>query len=273
MAKINKPLKIVVFDMDETLGCFVEVNIFWNALMKFYGKELKQDDFFELMDLYPEFLRPKIIKILDYIKDKKQRKVCDQLMIYTNNQGPKSWAQMISEYLNHKVGSKIFDKIIAAFKVQGKIVELGRTSHNKSVEDLVRCTKVPPNTEICFIDDQYHKLMEQENVYYINVLPYEYNLSYDTMIERYYNKYKDKINLIESVTTKEEFIEKMKIILNKYDYIIKNKSENEYNADKVISKQIMIHLEKFFNNPKTNNTRKHLKKHKKYSTTKKNKIL
>ena len=264
MAKITKPLKIVVFDMDETLGSFVEVNIFWDALNKYYNKQLNEQHFFEIMDLYPEFLRPQIIKILNYIKDKKHYKQCDKIMIYTNNQAPKSWALMISEYLNHKVGAKVFDNIIAAFKVQGKIVEVGRTSHNKSVEDLIRCTKIPPNTEICFIDDQYHQLMEQENVYYINVVPYEYNLSYNTMIDRYYDKFKDKIN-----NTKEEFTEKMKAILNKYNYNIKYKNEKEYDTDKVISKQIIIHLENFFNT-KNNNTRRHIRKYKKNIITRKN---
>ncbi len=260
MAKITKPLKIVVFDMDETLGSFVEVNIFWDALNKYYNKQLNEQHFFEIMDLYPEFLRPQIIKILNYIKDKKHHKQCDKIMIYTNNQAPKSWALMISEYLNHKVGAKVFDNIIAAFKVQGKIVEVGRTSHNKSVEDLIRCTKIPPNTEICFIDDQYHQLMEQENVYYINVMPYEYNLSYEEMAEKYYNEFKEKKEISEN---KEQFIQKMTTQMKKYNYKIKEKNSNEYDADKVVSKQLIIHLEEFFNNTKYNNsTRKHIRKHK-----------
>ena len=29
MPETKKPLKIVVFDLDETLGCFVEIGIFW----------------------------------------------------------------------------------------------------------------------------------------------------------------------------------------------------------------------------------------------------
>ena len=35
-----KPLKIVVFDLDETLGCFIEVGIFWDALEDYYGHNL-----------------------------------------------------------------------------------------------------------------------------------------------------------------------------------------------------------------------------------------
>ena len=63
----KKPLKIVVFDLDETIGYFTELGIFWEALEKFYGHNLFDDNFFELMDIFPEYLRPNIIKILDII--------------------------------------------------------------------------------------------------------------------------------------------------------------------------------------------------------------
>ena len=250
----TKPLKMVVFDLDETLGSFVEIGIFWEALERYYGHNLLDERFFEVFDIFPDFLRPKILTILEYLKDKKERKVCDQIMIYTNNQGPKYWVKMISNYLNHKLGYKLFDRIIAAFKVKGKIVEIGRTSHNKSVEDLIRCTRIPMNTEICFIDDQKHPLMAQDNVYYINVKPYEYSLPYDIMALMYYNKFNDEIE-----DTKEEFVNAIVSYMKRYNYTINTKTDIEYNADVVISKQILIHLEDFFRNGRSQNTRKRRK--------------
>ena len=104
----TKPLKMVVFDLDETLGSFVEIGIFWEALERYYGHNLLDERFFEVFDIFPDFLRPKLLTILEYLKDKKDRKVCDQIMIYTNNQGPKYWVKMISNYLNHKLGYKLF---------------------------------------------------------------------------------------------------------------------------------------------------------------------
>ena len=44
--KCNKPYKVVVFDLDETLGYFTEISIFWDALESFYGKKLTNDSFF-----------------------------------------------------------------------------------------------------------------------------------------------------------------------------------------------------------------------------------
>ena len=70
-------MKIVVFDLDETLGSFVEFGVFWDCLKRFLSKNteiiLTQEDFNTIIDLYPEFLRPNIIDILDYLKRKKHK--------------------------------------------------------------------------------------------------------------------------------------------------------------------------------------------------------
>ena len=85
---MTKQCKIVVFDLDETLGSFVELGMFWDAINNTLGKQ-DSSHFNEILDLYPEFLRPKIIKILKYILDRKSDGTCNKIMIYTNNQGPK----------------------------------------------------------------------------------------------------------------------------------------------------------------------------------------
>ena len=48
--------------------------------------ENTQDNFNKLLDLYPEFLRPNIINILRYLKNKKKTNCCQKMMIYTNLQ-------------------------------------------------------------------------------------------------------------------------------------------------------------------------------------------
>ena len=87
---------IVVFDMDETLGHFEELSIFWSAIKSYSisknHKTLKIEELYRLIDLFPKFLRPNILKILEYLKNKKQKGICDKVMIYTNNQS-KSWPE------------------------------------------------------------------------------------------------------------------------------------------------------------------------------------
>ncbi len=115
--KQNKQDKhyVVVFDLDETLGHFEQLSIFWDALNKYCNYSLNKQDLFNLFDLFPKFLRPKIFKILKYLKEKKLNKICDKVMIYTNNNG-REWPHLIKDYFDHKLHYKLFDQLIAAFK-------------------------------------------------------------------------------------------------------------------------------------------------------------
>jgi hypothetical protein len=267
-----KPLKIVVFDLDETLGCFIEVGIFWSALEHYYGHNLFKEKLFEVLDLFEEFLRPNIFKILEFVKVQKENKMCDHVMIYTNNQGPKSWVKMISDYFNTKLEYELFDKIIAAFKIRDKIIEMCRTSHDKSVADLIRCTKIPNNAEICFIDDQFHPLMQEDNVYYINVKPYVFTMPFEEMAERYYDKYMPSATA-DSVSSKKDFINNIVQTMKVYNFIVRPKSAVEQNADKVVSKQLLIHLENFFKKGRSKNTRKHKTQIKSKATRRRNMFI
>lgn len=253
LLNMSKPCKIVVFDLDETLGCFVELGMFWDSLNSILGKQSKEH-FNELLDLFSEFLRPNILKILKYVLDRKRDKSCNKIMIYTNNQGDRSWGQMISKYFDKKLKTKVFDQIIAAFKVRGKRVELCRTSHKKSTSDLFKCTKIPKNTQICFLDDVYHENMDNDNVYYINVQPYKFSMPYAEMAIRYYEEFEPNIPYGNFITGVEDYMER-------YNHTVVPKSKVELDTDIVISKQIMIHLEDFF---KVSN-RKTLKKRRRKS--------
>lgn len=265
--------KIVVFDLDETLGYFMELGMFWDAIKAYIKhKQIKhsinQDLFNKVLDLYPEFLRPNIINILNYLKKKKEKNHCDKLMIYTNNQGPVEWANYIMKYFDKKINYSIFDQIIAAFKVQGKRVELCRTTHMKTHSDLIKCTKLPEDTQICFLDDVFYPDMNNEKIYYINVKPYTHDLDFNDMTNRFLNS-----NIlgagIDDPTYCREFILEF---LKKYNYIYVSKNNETQNVDKIISKKILQHLHTFFKmkpiGPSTNKTKRYksfknktLKKH------------
>jgi len=260
-------MKIVVFDLDETLGYFTEYGIFWDCLNKFMKiknkKELSQKDFNDILDLFPEFIRPNIFNILLYLKNKKHTKCCHKMMIYTNNQGPVEWANHIKSYFETKINYKLIDQIIAAFKVNGKRVEICRTTHDKTHNDFIKCTKVPTNAEICFIDDSFYPEMAKDNIYYINIKPYYYDLNYDDMLSRFKESELSK-KIIENET---DFDEIMETEFKRYKYDVIEKDLKEYEIDKILGKQIITHLHSFFNNKKNTNN-KTLKKDK----TNKNKM-
>jgi len=255
-------MKIVVFDLDETLGYFVEFGIFWDTMCLYLSKnnkeELTQNNFNDILDLFPEFFRPNIINILNYLKYKKTTGLCEKIMLYTNNQGPRTWTNHIISYFDKKITFNLFDQIIAAFKINGKRIEMCRSSHDKSHKDLVRCTKIPVNAEICFLDDNYFPGMATKNIYYINIKPYVYNLSFNEMYKRFLNSVIGKSIIENTQTTNEEFIDFMNKNIKKYNFKIIEKMEDEYEIDKILSKKIMQHLEIFFKKTNKNKTRKNV---------------
>jgi FMN phosphatase YigB (HAD superfamily) len=254
-------MKIVIFDLDETLGYFVEFGMFWDGLLKYISLKNKdvspiELDFNKILDLYPEFLRPHIIPILNYLKHKKESKCCHKLMIYTNNQGSDLWASKIISYFNDKIKIKLFDQIISAFKINGKRIEICRSTHDKTYHDLIKCTKIPKNAEICFLDDNYFPGMVEKNVYYIHVKPYIHDLPFELMINRFVNSKigKDWIN-------EEDFKNFMLKYLNSYNFTYIEKTIEEEKLDKVVSKEIMIHIQYFFTHKnKSKKTKNHKNK-------------
>jgi hypothetical protein len=158
---------------------------------------------------------------------------------------------MISDYVNLKIGHKVFDHIIAAYKIRGKQIEPKRTSHDKSVTDLVRCTNIPTNAEICFIDDLYHPLMDKDNVYYINIKPYRVSMPFDEMVNRYYEAV-----LAKTTIKKSDFVNNMISYMKQYNYMVVNKSEEEKNVDTIVSKKLLANLDDFLKKDRPPNTRK-----------------
>lgn len=266
--------KIVVFDLDETLGYFMELGMFWDAL-KGYIKNANQKNkitidqelFDNVLDLYPEFLRPNIIGILNYLKKKKEKNHCDKLMIYTNNQGPVEWAKYIINYFNKKMGGEIFDQIIAAFKVQGKRVELCRTTHMKTHSDLIKCTKLPEDTEICFLDDVFYPDMSNDKIYYINVKPYIYDLEFEDMITRCLNS-----GILGSGVESASLNKYIINFVKKYHYTYVSKKQIDKDVDNVLSKKILQHLHIFFKNKSNRNNNKTKKNKSIHNKTLKNRI-
>jgi len=262
--------KIVILDIDETIGYFVELGIFWDSLIHNLGskKMLSQNDFNDVLDLYPEFMRPDIMSIFHFLKNKKESKQCQGIVIYTNNQGPKEWAYYIKNYIEEKLQYKLFDQMICAFKINGKRVELNRTSHDKSMKDLIKYTKLPQNTEFCYIDDTYYPDMAHDNVYYIKIKPYTHDLQFDVMIHRFINSPIDIAKTILEVSTKQEFTNFMQETMSQYEFIYLGKNKEEYEIDKIITKKTMEYLQIFFNKKISPRTKTASIKHKHSKTNK-----
>jgi hypothetical protein len=247
MTTPENPGKVVVFDMDETLGYFTQFSYFWENLKVYFNEQnnvvnVKQldDNFNKILGLYPEYVRPNISSVLKYLKHKVEINKCQGVMIYTNNNGSKEWIHHIKDFFDEKINYKLFNHVICAFKVNGKQIEMCRTTYEKTVKDFIKCTKLPENTQICFLDDLFHPKMNYENVYYIKLKAYKYDLPFDEIIKRFSASEIGK----KLLNDPQHFYDYMSQVFNTYIYVPKTKEEQD--IDKIITKQTMLYLQNFF---------------------------
>lgn len=248
---IKKYNKALIFDFDETLGSFGDLHKLWVGLNQFKlnlhdTEKTEQDYFNEILDLYPEFLRYGILNILDYLYLKKKNGHCDKIYIYTNNNCIPSWITYVTKYFKYKLNFKeeLFDKIIYAFKINNKIIEIARTTRDKTYNDFINCTLLPKTTEICFIDNTFYNNMLNEKVYYIQPRAYYHNISVNTIIERFiHSTIGTKITNNLSDDEKEGFLEFL------YDWF-DNENSPKYNTsvetDIFVAQKLMYHIKEFF---------------------------
>ena len=279
----NKKHKVVVFDVDETLGNFAQFSIFAHVLDDYFNSpEITYQHFNDLVDLYPEIIRPNMVRILDYIRKKKAAGVCRKVIIYTNNMGPDKWVTHIRRYFEYKLkeitlasqSSKgllivppLFDRLIGGYKpdqAESKDGYPQRTTNDKTMNDLIYCSRLPADIEVCFLDDLYHSKMTDERVYYIKLQPYYSYIPMETFILRFLNSALfrnvfDKLDAPLSVMPATSAVVKRKIIsielhdmfakyangLN-YDAKKVQKKMNPREIDEIISKYILYHLHQFF---------------------------
>jgi hypothetical protein len=278
----QKKHKVVVFDVDETLGNFAEFSLFGHVLEEYFNDPtIMYRHFNDLVDLYPEIIRPSMVRILDYIRKKKNTGICSKVMIYTNNTGPDKWVSHIRHYFEHKLRSvssastssakdiavipPLFDHIIGGFKPNHHTTNgyPQRTTKDKTIDDFIHCSRLPSNIEVCFLDDLYHPKMTDERVYYIKLQPYYSHIPFETFVIRFLNSALfrnvfDKMH-IPSISPSMSALVKKEILsieihnlfakyanISNYDARQYQKKMNPREIDEIISKYILFHLQQFF---------------------------
>ena len=258
--------KVVVFDLDETLGYFTQLGVLFDTIELYTNTDVKFDVFSKLFDLYEEIFRVNIFSILNYLKRIKSKNNI-KIIMYTNNQAEKNWCLNIVKYIEARLSCKLFDHIIHAYKIGHKRVEQCRTSHDKKYNDLIKCAKLPENTKVCFIDDQYHKHMKHKNVYYINIKPYTYKIHNIDFFGRFFeSKVFNEITHSNKINDEDHF---KSFVQNHFKNIrfVNDRNTEDMKSDRVLTKKIMYHIQKFIT--RKNITRKNRKTHVNNRTRKK----
>jgi hypothetical protein len=259
ISKKYKTKKVIVFDLDETIGSFGDFYKLWEIIYNFTLKSIEINNsnfldklFDDLLDLYPEFLRHGILNILEFIHFKKLQKLC-KIYLYTNNQillnstekSPTDWVLKIANYLSKKISpnsEQLFDQIICAFKINNKKIEINRTTFSKTHNDFIKCTLLPKKTEICFIDDKYYSGMKNERIYYIQPRQYIHYLNSSKIIDRFLSSsiFKNiSTSEIQQLLTNEIY----NIFGNEYKNII---TKSQFERDIRISQKMMFYIREFF---------------------------
>jgi hypothetical protein len=242
----KKEQRVIVFDLDETLGAFLDLHILWTSIQEKFGESVMQ--FHELLDLYPEFLRYGILSILEYLCEKKRRNECDALYIYTNNQCSSSWTTMICDYLNKRIypTGPLFDKIIHAFKINNTPIELKRTTHEKKHSDFIKCAILPKTTEICFLDNTYFEDMRHRRIYYIQPRSYYHHLSTEEIIYRFLDSDVGK-RIAVSAEDQAKLYHYLSSCFYKKGRIQEgNDSSKVFQTDVFVAQKMMYHIKEFF---------------------------
>ena len=151
-----------------------------------------------------------MLRILEYIRKKKNAGVCSKVMIYTNNMGPDKWVGHIRQYFEYKLRAMVappatsddlaivpplFGHTIGGFKSQAAAATAAasgdafpqRSTKEKTVREFIRCSRMPSDIEICFLDDVYHPKMTDERVYYIKLQAYHSHIPFHMFVIRFLN--------------------------------------------------------------------------------------
>ena len=246
--------KVVVFDLDDTIGHFEEISIFLHGLQLIVGKSQIPDRYlFKLLDLWPKFLRPCIMEIFETLRGEKKRNKCLKVIIYTNNMGPRSWTLLIKRYIEKKLRYKLFDKVITAYRLHEK--GNMRTTHSKTYSDLLRSTGYGREVQFIFLDDQAHSRMVHKNIKYLHLYPYSYSIPYNQMIDAFLDsKFGTTIPKNEHQTFRNYMRHYLSTGIKHDRYTIKKTkiSKRDIKQFKIIRKE----LYKFLNINKTRSNRK-----------------
>ena len=244
----------IIFDLDETIGQFVQLGCFYKGLIQYFNKVPTETEFYQLLNRCNKYFRPKMFEILNHIKLHKMKEKHLDVVIYTNNQGGKSWVTKIKDFMELKIQYNLFDRIIGPHKIRDELYEMLRTSESKCYHDLVKIIDCNDKEDILFLDDNFYTDMLKDNIIYLLVKPYKY----------YYESI-ELVNIFLSynnVTDINKFTDYMIHYMKKYDET-KSKSFIS-NEDIEMSNKIIKHIKEFLSKVKNKKSnRKTLKKRRK----------
>lgn len=237
----NNKTKAVIFDLDDTIGHFEQFSMFKYGLDDVLETNPGKDFFIKLLDVYPNIFRPGIMNVLKYLKNIKKKDKNLRVIIYTNNNGPRSWTLLIKDYLENKINYNLFDKVITKYDTSS--VVNCRTTYQKTHSDLLKCTGLPKQSQILFLDDQTHEKMKHKNITYLKLYGYNFHIKPKLMIKKFL---KSKVGKIVPKNERVKFTKYMyEALTSEKDFVVSKTIISQ--KDKTEKKRIIKELKNFVN--------------------------
>ena len=172
----SRPKRIILFDMDETLGCFIDINI----IAKILHKHIHINEVLQIFE--STCFRPYFFEMMDLIVKLKDLGELDKVVLYTNNTGGYSWPSKIVKYIHSKVGH-VFDEIIYGSYVNPPFNPDRRRKYvHKDIRDVRDILQTDKNTLFLFFDDNIYENMKDPYMTSIVLTPFRCKILFsDTM--------------------------------------------------------------------------------------------
>jgi hypothetical protein len=264
-AKVKK--KLVVFDLDETIGDFYMFYYFWKFLCAQYeytpeslletDRLQRQTTINQIMKLYPEIFRPGIFIILRYLLFKKRSGQLSVMWLYTNNTLSPQYPTLIKNFIHNEIDCDIIDNIVSAFSIKGRRVDERRMLAEKEYDDFIHCIDFGEDLDICFVDNNLHEGMIHCQVFYLKVNTYRHNLSFSEMLHRFTTapETADLSRLLFAKITPSHGLQLLEAYTREHR-IFENKGTLDELQEHAISIKLLNHIKHFFKARSIINTRK-----------------
>ena len=137
---------VIVIDFDNTIGYFKQIVYLLNIIELAQKRSFNQNDVDNLINLYPNVLRPRINEILTMIHQMKTQKKINYFILYTTNRNEK-FVNMVVDFIERISGQEkkyLFDlKVFSLTK--------DKPINNLLQENIVK-SNIP--VTLCFVDNK-----------------------------------------------------------------------------------------------------------------------
>ena len=175
---------MVALDLDETIGSFSGINALFRRVAQMLPQMPHEHVLLYILSVCPEAFRPGMLAQLRSLASARDAGAPLVIVMFTNNNGSPYWPRALANAIGALVGRPVFDHVVGAHTVDGRVTEPGRTSQSKLLQDMFRCTGIQRAERVVFIDDQEHPGMRVPGVVYVRPAPYHCSIDSDVLVRR-----------------------------------------------------------------------------------------